>query len=193
MTHTRLAPQKAAISWNGLIHRWQQTHPLVWIGTGIGFLLLVVMVILALKPAANKFTYSSADVVYGKSLQVIQGSDSSTRELVPPVGPVPRMELSEQFYDFGAVNSSQVVTRVFVIANQGPDALVIYQAYTTCGCTQASITASEIPPGKVALMTVRFDPGLHSLPGSTVRRGVILKTNDPHRPQQEIWIQATVK
>ncbi len=193
MTHTHLATQKASISWNGLIHGWRQTHPLVWIGTGIGFILLVVLVASALKPAASKVTYSAADVVYGKSVQVIQGSDSPVREVVPPTGLAPQMELSEQFYDFGTVNSSQVVTRVFVIANQGQDALVIYRAYTTCGCTQASITASEIPPGKVALMTLRFDPGLHSLPGSTVRRGVILKTNDPHRPQQEIWIQATVK
>ena len=78
-----------------------------------------------------------------------------------------------------------------VLHGEGP--LLIRRAYTTCGCTVADFTSSEIPPGKVALMKLYFDTGFHDMRGATVRRGVIIETNDPNQPEQEIWIQATVK
>jgi hypothetical protein len=39
---------------------------------------------------------------------------------------------------------------------------------------------------------MRFDAGFHDSAGQTVRRGVILETNDPEQPQVEMWIQADV-
>lgn len=108
-------------------------------------------------------------------------------------GLAPEIAISEHYYDFGEVNSSQVLTRTIVIANRGKAMLVIQNAYTTCGCTVADFTTAEIPPGKVALMTIRFDTGLHNLRGTTVLRGVIFSTNDPNLPLQEIWIQASIR
>ena len=69
--------------------------------------------------------------------------------------------------------------------------LVISSGYTTCGCTTAELSTAEIPVDKSGLVTVYFDPQ-HASPGSVVRRGVILETNDPQKPQIEIWIQASV-
>ena len=103
------------------------------------------------------------------------------------------MLLSEKYYDFGEVTPNQVVTRTFVISNPGQSTLIIQRAFTTCGCTTADFTASEIPPGKVVLMTLHFDPGYHDMRGSTVRRGVMIETNDPDHPSQEIWIQASIR
>jgi hypothetical protein len=103
------------------------------------------------------------------------------------------MVISENFYDFGFVKAPRVAERVFIIANRGQSPLLIQKAYTTCGCTIADFSASEIPPGKVALMTVHFDTGFHDLRGTTVRRGVIFQTNDPAHPQVEIWVQASVE
>lgn len=80
-----------------------------------------------------------------------------------------------------------------MIANKGSAALVILKADTTCGCTTADFSASEIPPGKVALMTLHFNAGYHDVSGYTVRRGVLIETNDPNHPIQEIWIQASVR
>jgi len=51
---------------------------------------------------------------------------------------------------------------------------------------------SVIPPGKVALLTVRFDADYHDVRGQAVRRGVILENNDRTQPQAEVWIQAQV-
>ena len=108
-------------------------------------------------------------------------------------GPGPVVVAHDRFYDFGRIDPGRTVERVFPIANDGSQPLMILGAHTTCGCTTADFTASEIPPGKVALMTLRFDPSFHNLRGQTVRRGVMIQTNDPRTPTVEIWIQATVK
>lgn len=108
-------------------------------------------------------------------------------------GPQPRLLLPRTFHDFGAVRYGARVSKEFVIVNQGSAPLVIQRAYTTCGCTVADFTASTIPPGKAALITVTWDSSQHIPTATTVRRGVIILSNDPAQPQSEIWIQATIK
>lgn len=146
----------------------------------------------------SEIRYSPADVVYGERIQAVHNMDSEnivplSEKNIANTSLKPEIRLSEIFFDFGEIGSTQIVTRTFVIANLGQSPLVIFQAYTTCGCTTADFTATEIPPGKLALMTLQFDAGYHSMSGSTVRRGVIIETNDPDHPIQEIWIQASVR
>lgn len=109
-----------------------------------------------------------------------------------PASSQPQAVLPVEFFDFGAVGADAVVRREFLVLNEGSAALVIFGAYTTCGCTTADLTASVIPPGKASRVTVIFDAGFHPVSGQTVRRGLILETNDPNRPQVEIWVQAAV-
>lgn len=159
---------------------------------------LLVYSFIISKPNTSKIVYSPSDVVYGEKVIAIH---QMGRIILPaPVGQSnsdqtkePSIQVSESFYDFGLVSSDQVLTRTFIIANTGTSPLIIQQSYTTCGCTTAEFSSNEIPSGKVVLMTLRFDPGFHKNNGSTVRRGVIIYTNDPQHPTQEIWIQASVK
>ena len=37
-----------------------------------------------------------------------------------------------------------------------------------------------------------YDAGFHDTAGQTVRRGLIIESNDPDQPQAEIWVQAQV-
>ena len=120
------------------------------------------------------------------------GSSSGSTGGSTPSGS-PRVELSASFYDFGVVSAQVQAHHDFLIINRGSAPLVISQAYTTCGCTTADLTASLIPPGKAARAAITFDAGLHTSPGQTVRRGLILQTNDPEHPEVEIWVQARVK
>jgi hypothetical protein len=78
-----------------------------------------------------------------------------------------------------------------VVAGDAP--LTISRAYTTCGCTTAEISASVIPPGKVATVKMVFDAGYHDTRGQTVRRGLIIENNDPAQSEAEIWLVATVR
>jgi hypothetical protein len=169
------------------------------LGISIGLSLMLLVYVAWLWNASNNtIQFTPADVIYGVKIHAVHamGADPNIRNtgsFTSDPNLFPEIRLSEQFYDFGEVKASQVLTRTFIIANEGQSTLLILRAYTTCGCTTADITSAEIPPGKVALITLQFDTGYHDMRGTTVRRGVMLETNDPHLPTQEIWIQASVR
>ena len=175
----------------------KQSYPFL----GIVIVILVALFIygnLTWRTTNATIKYLPEDVVYGEKIQAVHISGLMTKpQLYSMVSKNsnenPQMLISETFYDFGEVNSQQILTRTFIIANYGPTPLIIQRAYTTCGCTTANFTANEIPSGKVVLMTLLFDTSYHNQRGTTVRRGVIIETNDPEHPIQEIWIQAKVK
>jgi hypothetical protein len=140
------------------------------------------------------FEYSQADISYDRPLLAVHEMGAGPPiSLLPKDGPQPKIALEQDYFNFGSVGSTEVVTRDFAIANIGDAPLSISRAYTTCGCTIAEFTSSVIPPGKVSIMTLRFDAGYHDTVGQTVRRGVIIETNDPDRPTAEIWVQASVR
>ncbi|MBW6475151.1 MAG: DUF1573 domain-containing protein [Anaerolineaceae bacterium] len=146
----------------------------------------------------TKIHFSPADVVYGDQIYAIHDLNlMSTPQNLSLISndptEKPQILISEKFYDFGEVNSQQILKRTFIFSNSGESPLIILRAFTTCGCTTAIFTANEIPPGKVVLMTLQFDTGYHDMRGKTVRRGVMIETNDPDHPVQEIWIQAKIK
>jgi hypothetical protein len=171
-------------------------HKTVLITLGCFILFFGVFRILHLNQTPASF--SSEDVVYGQKIQTARTGRMNTMALTKKL-PVsqksvqPKLQVSEPFFDFGEIEGGQLALKSFVIANNGQAALVIQNPYTTCGCTTAEFSASEIPPGKAVLMKLFFDPDFHAMHGTTVRRGVIFETNDPDHPIQEIWVQATVK
>lgn len=135
----------------------------------------------------------TGEVISSMPVKAFHGSPA-----LPPVqvnaeqGSRPQAELSGDFYNFGAIDARAVVSHDFLVVNRGDAPLVIRRAYTTCGCTTAEISASVIPPGKAARATIIFDAGFHNTSGQTVRRGLVIETNDAERPQIEIWVQAAV-
>lgn len=169
------------------------------LGTVAGFVLALLIYEMIVSNTVNPtIHYNPADVIYGDRLHAVHsmGSNltSQSADFIS-IGSVnkPKTRISEQNYDFGEVDAHQILTRTFVITNSGQSPLIIQRAYTTCGCTTADFTGTQIPPGKVVLMTLQFDIGFHDMRGMTVRRGVMVETNDPDHPTQEIWIQATVR
>lgn len=177
--------------------RQQQLLPtLLLVGLGLALIGMSWYVIADPGSAQTGVSYSPEDVVYDQPLHAIHEMDGSTVgqiTFLPKDGPQPKIAVSEDFYNFGSVGPTDVVTYDFVIANQGDAPLTIYRAYTTCGCTTADFTATVIPPGKVAVVTMTLDAGYHDVRGQTVRRGIIIENNDPKTPQVELWAQASVQ
>lgn len=138
--------------------------------------------------------YAEKDVVREKPLQAEHGLPSNAHIFMDwnSQKQTPRMVIPAAYHDFGEIGTRQPVEWVFAVQNQGNTPLIIQRAYTTCDCTTAEFSSSVIPPGKTSLVILRFDPGMHSFPGATVRRGLIFDTNDPDHLQGEIWIQARI-
>lgn len=138
--------------------------------------------------------YRPEEVATGKPVLAVQGLPGAVHYPVSMNrGPAPRLEIAPAYFDFGRIAADEIVAHTFVLRNRGSADLLIRRAYTTCECTRAEISASTIPPGKVALVTVLYDPRLHGQPGATLRRGVVLESNDPDHLQSEIWIQVRIQ
>ena len=146
--------------------------------------------------ARSSADYNPEDVMFAQPIQAIHemgGGSLDSIPFLPHDGPQPKVVLLEDFHNFGSVGPTEIVTHEFVILNQGDAPLTISRAYTTCGCTVADFTATVIPPGKVSIVTIRYDAGFHDARGQTVRRGIIIENNDPNNPQVELWAQAAVR
>jgi hypothetical protein len=159
---------------------------------------LVVAAVISLRSGDStqptSFDYGPEDIAYDEPMQAVHEMEAGPPiPFLPKDGPQPKIEISEVFHDFGSVGATEVVTREFAIANMGEAPLTISRAYTTCGCTIADFSSAVIPPGKVSVVTLRFDAGFHDTRGQTVRRGIIIENNDPDRPQAEYWVEASVR
>lgn len=147
----------------------------------------------ASQPGAS---YTTEDIVYTHPLHAVHemsGGNLDGIPFLPQDEPQPKIVLLQDFHNFGNVGPTEVLTYDFIISNQGEAPLTISRAYTTCGCTTAEFTATIIPPGKFAVVTMRLDAGFHDVSGQTVRRGIIIENNDPKNPLVELWAQASVR
>lgn len=139
-------------------------------------------------------TYQPEEVSVDKPILAVQGLPGGAHYPISMgQGAAPGLDISPAYYDFGVIPADRQVEHTFVIRNRGAADLRIYRAYTTCEYTRAQFSATIIPPGKVALVTVRYDPQLHAVSGSTLRRGVVIESNDPDNLQSEIWVQVKIK
>lgn len=144
--------------------------------------------------AEATIAFTPEDITYESPLHAVHEMGGGPPiPFLPRGGPQPSIAVNQRYYDFGSLGPNDVVTRQFIIANNGEAPLTISRAYTTCGCTTADFTSAVIPPGKISIMTLRFDAGFHDVRGETVRRGVIIENNDPDRSTVEIWTQASIR
>lgn len=107
-------------------------------------------------------------------------------------GAAPRLDLPNTVHDFGTVAARPDVAHIFTVQNTGTADLEISNLVTSCGCTTAQLTASVIPPGQRADLTVVFDPDFHETSGP-VTRLVWFKTNDVTQPWVELRVLADVQ
>lgn len=169
--------------------------PYVLVAVGILLLGAALAVNLSAPPqTAASIEYQPEDVARDQPfLAVHEMNEGPPIPFLPRNQPQPEIQVPEKSFNFGLVGPQDVVEKEFLIRNMGEGPLTISRAYTTCGCTTAEISASVIPPGKVATIRLIFDAGFHDTAGQTVRRGLIIENNDPQRSQMEIWVQASVR
>jgi len=96
----------------------------------------------------------------------------------------------EVHFNFGAVYEGETVEHVFRFTNRGQSELVIDGVSTSCGCTAALASASNISPGGVGEVKVSFRT--QGYKGSLVRH-VYVASNDPVAPRITLDLEGTVK
>lgn len=124
-------------------------------------------------------------VVAGLEAQAAKGKPPAPK----PLAAAPKMEISPETKDAGTVAKGQVVDAVFVVKNSGGSDLIISDARPSCGCTVASFD-KVIKPGGEGKIQSSVDTKSFSGP---ISKSVLVVSNDPDRPQVNLFIKALVK
>jgi Protein of unknown function (DUF1573) len=101
----------------------------------------------------------------------------------------PKIEVVPETKDAGTVAKGQLIDSTFVIKNNGGSDLIISDARPGCGCTVASFD-KVIKPGAEGKVISSVDTKNFSGP---ISKSILLVSNDPDRPQLNLFIKAIVK
>lgn len=77
----------------------------------------------------------------------------------PIVFAAPRLGVEQPVADFGSVEQGTPVTHVFSLRNTGDAVLHISQVKSSCGCTAAVVSESDVSPGGEARVLASLDTG----------------------------------
>lgn len=102
----------------------------------------------------------------------------------------PRLVLSQDSWDFGAVWVEERPTLTLTVRNEGTAELRLTDVRSTCGCTVAQPTRRVVPPGESTDIQVTFDTTGKQ---GAVTSQVIVESNDARRPKVEFSIKGQVK
>lgn len=117
----------------------------------------------------------------------------------------------ENRYDWGTIDiNGGVVSKSFMIENNGSTTLKLYDPKTSCMCTTAQLkidnqiskkfgmhekssSVFEVQPGKTAELIVVFDPAFHGPSGvGPISRTVTMNTNSEDNPTLSFQLAANV-
>ncbi|HTO89414.1 MAG TPA: DUF1573 domain-containing protein [Thermoanaerobaculia bacterium] len=101
----------------------------------------------------------------------------------------PKIEVIPETKDAGTVAKGQMIESTFVVKNNGGSDLIISDARPGCGCTVASFD-KVVKPGGEGKVISSVDTKNFSGP---ISKSILLISNDPDRPQLNLFIKATVK
>ncbi len=104
-------------------------------------------------------------------------------------GQGPRIQFAETTHDFGQMRGDEKRSHRWVFRNVGDAPLIVLDTRSSCGCTASVAEESEIPPGGSGVLLVTFDA---SGQYGTVRKTVVVTTNDPVQPRVRLTIKAEV-
>jgi len=102
----------------------------------------------------------------------------------------PKLVVEESDYSFGQILQGTRIEHVFRFRNDGSAPLLIEKVRSSCGCTAALASATEIPPGAAGELRTTFDSGRFRGP---VVKTVYLYVNDPMQSVAQFYLRGAVK
>ncbi len=101
----------------------------------------------------------------------------------------PKIVFEEPTFDFGKIYLGENVVHRFVFKNSGTGELAISSVKSSCGCTAAVASKTNILKGETGEIEVKFNPG-HFV--GKVTKSVMVNSNDPDNPKCKITITGEV-
>ena len=98
--------------------------------------------------------------------------------------PGPQIVVEPMSQDLGE-RLQERIELAYTVRNAGDALLRIEKVSTSCGCTEAELDRTDIPPGETAQLSVSLDPIEDDLFGD-VRRVIYLRSNDPDAPEVSV-------
>jgi hypothetical protein len=134
--------------------------------------------------AAQSSDLATGGLSGNSSASGLQGLTGTT------TGGAPKAEVDNKVFDFGAVLNAVPVAHVFKIRNTGTGTLLIGGVQTSCGCTAAKPTKSDLAPGEESDLAVTLDTRFDKGPAT---RTITVFTNDPKAQKIVLTIKGDVK
>lgn len=101
----------------------------------------------------------------------------------------PKLVVDQSVYDFGAVPQGEKVLHTFVFTNDGDALLDISKLRSSCGCTAALLSSSQLQPGEQGEVKANFDSERFR---GKVSKTIYLYSNDPVSPVTQLQITGEV-
>ena len=105
-------------------------------------------------------------------------------------GGTPTIYFPETQHDFGKVSEGEKINYTFRFVNKGQSELVIKDVKSSCGCTAALLSSSNIKPGQEGTIKVEFDTKNRSGKNS---KTITVQSNDPKDPTKILTIYADIQ
>jgi hypothetical protein len=104
--------------------------------------------------------------------------------------PAPAIHFEGPHHDFGTmVSDGGKASHRYRVANRGSATLRLKGAWTSCGCSVATVGRRELMPGEETFIEVEFDP--KGLQGN-IHKSLEVTSNDPTEPRARLTFEATV-
>src|SRR5215470_4617271 len=126
--------------------------------------------------------------LHAQSAPPAKGKSADTKQAAKPVA-APKIEVNPETRDAGTVAKGQIIDATLVIKNTGGSDLIITDARPGCGCTVASFDKT-VKAGEEGKVVSHVDTKTFSGP---IAKSILLVSNDPDRPQINLFIKAVVK
>lgn len=95
-------------------------------------------------------------------------TSEQTNQSATDVNGIPEIKFDTTYYDFGTLIQGEQAAYTFRFKNTGTADLIIYDAFSTCGCTIPEYSSEPISPGSDGKIDVVFN--------SESKRGLQYKT-----------------
>jgi Protein of unknown function (DUF1573) len=156
------------------------------------FLQTIVLSGVALLGPTGSYGQSSGAAVPFLSGGVSPGSNEASGQLntFGASNGHPLAQALDPVFDFGDVYTGTTVKHTFRLKNAGSAPLTINAVRTSCGCTAAQPTKSNLLPGEESEIAASFDTVSDHGPAT---RTITVFTNDPHHQQVQLTMRGDVK